>query len=344
MRILEGAGPRGLAGIPARRGRIVRPLLDVDRATVQAHLVAHGLEAVEDATNRDTDVPPEPGAPRAPAPPDRAGGRSHVPAALRRVARASREAVEALDALVRPRLAGHLTPDARGLAARPRRLRRPSRRRGEGRRAPRPRRGRVGRPARRAACARRTSTRWPRWRGRAPGRGCGCRGASSSSAAAMPSGSCGRRPPARARRAPRPGPPPGGGDGGRDGRGGSASAGSAGRSGLGGLVRRRRARPRPGHARVALGGSPRSGRAGPGSAWCRSAEPTPCGSRSSWAVAGVPRQARARWPVVARENEVLWLLGVRRGATAPLTATTRTMLRLHAAPPRPPGLPDGDTV
>ena len=61
-------------------------------------------------------------------------------------------------------------------------------------------------------------------------------------------------------------------------------------------------------------------------------------------VAGVPRQARARWPVVARENEVLWLLGVRRGATAPLTATTRTILRLHAAPPRPPGLPGGETV
>ena len=61
-------------------------------------------------------------------------------------------------------------------------------------------------------------------------------------------------------------------------------------------------------------------------------------------AAGVPRQARARWPVVAREGEVLWLLGVRRGAAAPLTATTRTMLRLQAAPARPPGLPDGDTV
>jgi tRNA(Ile)-lysidine synthase len=61
-------------------------------------------------------------------------------------------------------------------------------------------------------------------------------------------------------------------------------------------------------------------------------------------AAGVPRQARARWPVVAREDEVLWLLGVRRGATAPLTATTRTMLRLHAALERPPGLPDSDAV
>ena len=37
------------------------------------------------------------------------------------------------------------------------------------------------------------------------------------------------------------------------------------------------------------------------------------------AVAGVPRHARARWPVVALGSEALWLLGVRRGAAAPLT-------------------------
>ena len=195
-----------------------------------------------------------------------------------------------------------------------------------------------------AACARRTSTRWPRWRGARTGarvrlpRG-RRRRARPGCALGAPAGGA-----PRARRAPRPGAPSGGGDGRRDGRDGSAPAGSAGRSGLGGLVRRRRARPRtracPGRPRRPSG----SGRAGPGSAWCRSAEPTPCGSRSSWAAAGVPRQARARWPVVAREDEVLWLLGVRRGAAAPLTATTRTMLRLHAAPPRPPGLPDGDTV
>ena len=53
MRVLQGAGPRGLAGIPARRGRIVRPLLDVDRTSVLAHLAAHDLEAVDDSTNRD---------------------------------------------------------------------------------------------------------------------------------------------------------------------------------------------------------------------------------------------------------------------------------------------------
>ena len=56
------------------------------------------------------------------------------------------------------------------------------------------------------------------------------------------------------------------------------------------------------------------------------------------AGAGVPRHARARWPVVAREGEVLWLMGVRRGAVAPLTAETRVVLHLHAVPESPPGL------
>jgi hypothetical protein len=61
-------------------------------------------------------------------------------------------------------------------------------------------------------------------------------------------------------------------------------------------------------------------------------------------AAGVPRQARLRWPVVAREGEVLWLVGVRRSATAPLTPATRLVLRLHAAPESPPGLPGRDAV
>jgi tRNA(Ile)-lysidine synthase len=113
MRILEGAGPRGLAGIPARRGRIVRPFLDVSRAEILAHLAAHGLEAMDDATNRDPkflrnrvrhEVLPLLTA--------QVGSR--VPDALRRLGRASRETVEALDVLVRPRLADHLTPSPVG--------------------------------------------------------------------------------------------------------------------------------------------------------------------------------------------------------------------------------------
>jgi tRNA(Ile)-lysidine synthetase-like protein len=62
------------------------------------------------------------------------------------------------------------------------------------------------------------------------------------------------------------------------------------------------------------------------------------------AGAGVPRHARARWPVVTLGSEVLWLVGVRRGAAAPITGSTRCVLRLRAATERPPGLPPSDAV
>ncbi|HET8724227.1 MAG TPA: tRNA lysidine(34) synthetase TilS [Anaeromyxobacteraceae bacterium] len=51
LRLLRGAGARGLSGIPPRRGRIVRPLIDRSRAEVMAFLAARGLSHVEDPTN-----------------------------------------------------------------------------------------------------------------------------------------------------------------------------------------------------------------------------------------------------------------------------------------------------
>ena len=54
MRLVEGAGPRGLAGIAPTRGLLIRPLLAARRADVEAHLRARGLGWVEDASNRDT--------------------------------------------------------------------------------------------------------------------------------------------------------------------------------------------------------------------------------------------------------------------------------------------------
>lgn len=115
MRVLQGAGPRGLAGMPACRGRVVRPLLEVDRATVLAHLAAHRVPFVEDETNRD---------PRflrnrmrhELLPLLAAHGASRLREALRRVARASREAVEALDALLLPRVAALVRPGPGGWA------------------------------------------------------------------------------------------------------------------------------------------------------------------------------------------------------------------------------------
>src|SRR2546428_7451956 len=53
MRLLEGAGPRGLAGIAPVRGLFIRPFLGARRADIEAHLRARGLEWVEDASNSD---------------------------------------------------------------------------------------------------------------------------------------------------------------------------------------------------------------------------------------------------------------------------------------------------
>jgi tRNA(Ile)-lysidine synthase len=51
LRLLRGAGAHGLAGIPPRRGRYVRPLLDRGREEVLAFLAATGLRWREDPTN-----------------------------------------------------------------------------------------------------------------------------------------------------------------------------------------------------------------------------------------------------------------------------------------------------
>jgi tRNA(Ile)-lysidine synthase len=51
LRLLRGAGPLGLAGIPPRRGRILRPLLGASRRAVEAYLAARGLTASEDESN-----------------------------------------------------------------------------------------------------------------------------------------------------------------------------------------------------------------------------------------------------------------------------------------------------
>ncbi len=56
-RMLQGTGPAGLAGIAARQGRVIRPLLDVPRARLVAWLERHGIEPVDDPTNRDLGRP-----------------------------------------------------------------------------------------------------------------------------------------------------------------------------------------------------------------------------------------------------------------------------------------------
>jgi tRNA(Ile)-lysidine synthase len=53
MRLLQGAGPRGLAGIPPIRDLFIRPLIDVRRTEIEADLRRRGEPWVEDAMNRD---------------------------------------------------------------------------------------------------------------------------------------------------------------------------------------------------------------------------------------------------------------------------------------------------
>src|SRR5690606_19663025 len=57
LRLLRGAGPRGLAAMSRRRllgkGEIFRPLLDFSRAELEAYARAHQLRWVEDESNLD---------------------------------------------------------------------------------------------------------------------------------------------------------------------------------------------------------------------------------------------------------------------------------------------------
>jgi tRNA(Ile)-lysidine synthase len=58
LQLLRGAGPRGLAAMPAvsrlGQGWLLRPLLDIDRAELRAYAREHGLRWIEDASNEDT--------------------------------------------------------------------------------------------------------------------------------------------------------------------------------------------------------------------------------------------------------------------------------------------------
>jgi len=56
MRVFRGAGTKGLAGIPPRRGAIVRPLIDLRRVELVGWLDAHSRRWVEDSTNADRAV------------------------------------------------------------------------------------------------------------------------------------------------------------------------------------------------------------------------------------------------------------------------------------------------
>jgi tRNA(Ile)-lysidine synthase len=57
LRLLRGAGTRGLSGIRVKRGALVRPLLECRRADLVAYLAARGEPFREDASNDDRTIP-----------------------------------------------------------------------------------------------------------------------------------------------------------------------------------------------------------------------------------------------------------------------------------------------
>jgi tRNA(Ile)-lysidine synthase len=57
LRLLRGAGGRGLSGIRPRRGPYVRPLIDCRRALVVEYLAERGEPSRQDLSNRDVSIP-----------------------------------------------------------------------------------------------------------------------------------------------------------------------------------------------------------------------------------------------------------------------------------------------
>jgi tRNA(Ile)-lysidine synthase len=53
LRLIRGAGARGLAGIRPRAGIVVRPLLDISRADLRAYAACHRLDFRDDESNAD---------------------------------------------------------------------------------------------------------------------------------------------------------------------------------------------------------------------------------------------------------------------------------------------------
>lgn len=55
LNIIRGTGPDGISGMPAVRGKIIRPLINVLRADVEAYLEENGLSWTTDITNLTLD-------------------------------------------------------------------------------------------------------------------------------------------------------------------------------------------------------------------------------------------------------------------------------------------------
>jgi tRNA(Ile)-lysidine synthase len=54
MRLLRGSGPQGLSGIPPKRGKIIRPLIETERTAIEKFLDAEKIPFVVDSSNLDS--------------------------------------------------------------------------------------------------------------------------------------------------------------------------------------------------------------------------------------------------------------------------------------------------
>lgn len=54
LHLVRGTGLDGLSGIPPRRGKLIRPLLNTSRGAIEAYLAEKGIPHVEDSSNGDT--------------------------------------------------------------------------------------------------------------------------------------------------------------------------------------------------------------------------------------------------------------------------------------------------
>ncbi len=56
LNLVKGKGPDALAGIPVRRGVVIRPMLALKKEEIEGWLAKHDLSWVEDSSNRDTEI------------------------------------------------------------------------------------------------------------------------------------------------------------------------------------------------------------------------------------------------------------------------------------------------
>lgn len=56
IRLIKGAGSEGLSGIPVKRGKYIRPLLDVNRDEIERYCEAKGIKYRLDTSNWDTSI------------------------------------------------------------------------------------------------------------------------------------------------------------------------------------------------------------------------------------------------------------------------------------------------